>query len=404
MQPRRVALCHVHFARSGGVEGYLHRLTEGLLERGWEVDVVCRKARSDLRHPRLRVHEIPVLRLSRSLRAWSFARRSHRRLVALDRERHYDAIHAFTKNAYYCDVFRDGGGCHLDYRAGYLDRFERGRWGRLWHRIAPYDRVLLRIERLRFGVDRGQIVYANSHWVREQIARRYDALPPERLRVLHNPVDLERFHPRRREAGRRALEKIAAQTPRAERWFVFVGHDYQRKGLAELLAGFARLEKDGGALCPWRLFVAGRERRPERFRAQAQTLGIGARLHWLGPRADVPDLLAGADVLALPTHFDAYPNVVPEAFASGTPALVSRETGAAELVEPGRTGWIVDRVEPESIAAALREALAPTDLEAFGRRARARAERCDEASHLAQVIAIYDEQARRRGRHGRGER
>ena len=58
------------------------------------------------------------------------------------------------------------------------------------------------------------------------------------------------------------------------------------------------------------------------------------------PRDDLRPLYAAADCLLLPTRYDPFPNTALEALAMGVPVIVSRRCGAAEIVEPGVSGWI----------------------------------------------------------------
>ncbi len=129
-------------------------------------------------------------------------------------------------------------------------------------------------------------------------------------------------------------------------------------------------------------------------------LALHGRVRFLGRREDVAEILAACDALVLPTHFDAFPNVVLEGLASGLPALVSRHTGAAEVVTPGQTGWVVEEVAEQPLVHALKDMLAIEDLAPWRSRARARAERHTWPAHMEALYPIYEEQAAKLRRHG----
>lgn len=79
---------------------------------------------------------------------------------------------------------------------------------------------------------------------------------------------------------------------------------------------------------------------PERAPPAPTALRLEGRLHWIGPLADVSDAYRAADVLLHPTVYDTFGMVVAEAMAAGLPVITTRAAGAAELIEPGRTGWV----------------------------------------------------------------
>lgn len=100
--------------------------------------------------------------------------------------------------------------------------------------------------------------------------------------------------------------------------------------------------------------------------------GVRERVHLLGYRRDVPALLPGFDLLCMCSKTEAGPMVVGEAMACGVPCVVTDVGDAAHMVE--ETGWVVEKENPVALAAALRTALAASDLPERGARARARIE------------------------------
>lgn len=86
---------------------------------------------------------------------------------------------------------------------------------------------------------------------------------------------------------------------------------------------------------------------------RAGVLGLAGAVTFTGYRSDVPHLLAGLDVLAVPSRSDGSPLVVCEAMAAGVPVVASRVGGLPDLVEDGGTGLVVPPGEPEHLARAL---------------------------------------------------
>ncbi len=393
MKPLRLAFNHTRLDSSGGVEGYLANLLGYLLERGHSVDFFGGRFPSGLEHPNFRIVRVPYVRTPRPLRVASFAVLSHKLIAREERKRPYDVIQGFSRT-YYHTLYRDGSGCRQDYCELYLDRFARRGIRKLYYRLNPVDWLVRRIERARY-VDRPQkMVIAISSFVRDQILRRYP-VPAEKVRVVYSGVDCERFHPRLFSAGR---GKLAAMFPRpppgaGERFLAFVGNDYHRKGLDLVLEVLASLVHEGwkDRLEP-RLVVAGGDSRAQHYEREAARLGLAPRVRFLGKRSDVPELIAGSDVLLLPSYFDAYANVSSEALASGTPVIASATSGAAELIRPAH-GWVLERNDAEHLARSLGEFLAVKDLEPIREAARKAALELSWDRHYREIEAIYAEVA-----------
>jgi glycosyltransferase involved in cell wall biosynthesis len=89
-------------------------------------------------------------------------------------------------------------------------------------------------------------------------------------------------------------------------------------------------------------------------RAQAIELGIEQHAHLLGVRRDVPDVLNAFDIFAMSSETEGLPLVVLEAMASNLPVVSTNVGGIPNVVEEGRTGYLV----PVTDEAALTDRLA----------------------------------------------
>ena len=113
------------------------------------------------------------------------------------------------------------------------------------------------------------------------------------------------------------------------RVLLFVGRLAKQKGLDWLLAClpdlFARLPDHD-------LVLAGDGPQRDSLQQLAARLKVAERVHFLGWRADVPQLLKRADLLVLPSRYEGMPNVVLEALAAGVPVVATRVEGAEEIL------------------------------------------------------------------------
>ena len=110
------------------------------------------------------------------------------------------------------------------------------------------------------------------------------------------------------------------------------------------------------------LVIAGRGDLRGKLETLAGELGVADRVHFLGFRTDIPDLVAIADLLATPAVQEGLPQNVVEAMAAGTPVLASPIRGHFDLMTHGTTGFLTQGFTPEEWALALRRILADPDL------------------------------------------
>lgn len=152
--------------------------------------------------------------------------------------------------------------------------------------------------------------------------------------VIGNGVDLERFAVPTEAERRSAREELDLREE--DILTVFVGHEFERKGLNQLLEAMARVGPRHHLAV-----VGGTESMVSELRRRADTLELGDRTHLLGVQDPRP-VLAAADLLAQPSRYESYGLVVVEALASGVPVMSTAVGIAPEVVDEGRTGYLTD--------------------------------------------------------------
>lgn len=132
--------------------------------------------------------------------------------------------------------------------------------------------------------------------------------------------------------------------------WVAVGNLREAKDYPNLLRAVARCPP-GPA--PFRVLVAGGGALAQDLAGQARSLGLGDRVDFLGPRDDVPRLLAAADAYVLPSAWEGTPNTLMEAMAAGLPAVATRVGDVDELLQGEAARFVV----PPGDSAALAQAM-----------------------------------------------
>jgi UDP-glucose:(heptosyl)LPS alpha-1,3-glucosyltransferase len=325
----KVALAHKRFDLEGGTEKDLYRTAEGLRDLGHEVHLFCEEFKVEA--PRETFpHRIPALPLGRTARLWSLAAWGPKTI----RQHRCDVVVGFGRMTDQ-DVVRSGGGTHR----GFLQRLgdEGGMRRRLWQGLSLYHRSVLALESRQFSPERFRKIIAVSNEVKRDIIDQY-AVPAERIAVLYNGVDHERFHPSLRNQWR-CLVRRELGIPEQAPVLLFVGNGFRRKGLDRLLAIW-----NSSPVQNVYLLVVGEDARMGQYRARAKA-AAGERIIFAGRQEAVERYYGAADAVALPSIQEAFGNVVLEGLSCGLPVVVARGVGAVEILQGSLAQGIVSNPE-----------------------------------------------------------
>jgi UDP-glucose:(heptosyl)LPS alpha-1,3-glucosyltransferase len=375
----KIALVHKRLDLKGGTERDLFQTAEGLRDLGHEVHLFC--SEYGVAPPAgIVVHQVSVIPLGRTLRLWSFAWFAPRAIEKSGCE----VVVGFGRLLRQ-DVLRSGGGTHL----GFLKRFgqEGGVRRRLWQWMSIYHRSLLALERRQYQESGSEKIIAVSEEVKRDIVAHY-SVPAEKIVVIYNGVDQNRFHPARRAEVRQSVRerwKIPLNSPLV----LFVGSGFRRKGLDRMISIWKspRLQHVF-------LLVVGDDARSGRYHSWANRIAPG-RILFAGRRQDVENYYAAADVVVLPALQEAFGNVVIEGLASGLPVLVSRDVGAAEILHGQLAQGIVNRIDdPKELEEKLLLLLENSRDPVWIREARRVGEEHSWANHFLRFDAVLREACR----------
>ena len=131
---------------------------------------------------------------------------------------------------------------------------------------------------------------------------------------------------------------------------------------------------------------------PEKTLLEWQVSGL---VEWLGHVEDMPAVLAGADIVALPSYREGLPKSLIEAAACARPLITTDVPGCREVVTDGVDGLLVPAHDAMSLARAIaRLQDDPALARRLGQAARAKAlAKFDERVVIARTLAVYDEVA-----------
>ncbi len=316
----KVAIIHNQLSSGGGMESYMLALLRGFAAAGDEIHVHTYEVdrRLAARYPCV-VHRRNPFLLPRRLKKYWFLYHCNSRFDP----RTYDLSLSLTRSA--CQDMAVIGGIHP---ASVARAGRRNPYRRLHDRVetAFEARMLARVP----------CILAHSRSIREDILRYYP-VDREKIRIVYPPVDTERFcevkGPERDAVCRRYRITDQALT------LLFPSLGHRRKGLHCLLNAFARLDADR-----FRLLVAGEA---------VRGLHLPQNVQYIGYVENLSALYSAVDYVVLPSSYEPFGLVVAEALQCGTPVLVSRGVGAAELLAADE-GVVVADNRPATLEAAIR--------------------------------------------------
>jgi glycosyltransferase involved in cell wall biosynthesis len=213
---------------------------------------------------------------------------------------------------------------------------------------------------------------------------RNDGFPRNKARVIENGIVLERYTTARdREA---VLRRLGLDPSR--RYIGSIARFHPVKDHAMLLNAFARV---AAAQDDADLMLVGDGALRGTLMELARSLKVESRVHFLGIRSDVPEVLQTLDAFALTSLSEAASLTLLEAMASRVPVVVTQVGGNPELVRDGIDGLHVPRGDAEATARALLRILRdPVSAASMGNSARRRvSDRYQLKNSISQYVELY---------------
>ena len=213
-------------------------------------------------------------------------------------------------------------------------------WRGAWHR-----RVFTLVTRTGYAA--ADLVVATSRGVADDLQSAF-GVNPAKLRVVPNPVDLDRV-------AAAAAEPLDAEFQ--SQWtspvIVAAGRLAEAKNYPLLIDAMAVLRQR----IPARLFILGQGELEASIRARIAERGLTDAVVLCGFQRNPWKFIAKADVFALTSHYEGFGNVLVEAMACGVPVVATASAGTRDIVRDGEDGLLVTTHDANAVAGALEQVL-----------------------------------------------
>jgi glycosyltransferase involved in cell wall biosynthesis len=236
---------------------------------------------------------------------------------------------------------------------------------------------------------RARRIIAVSHFTKWELTNYYK-IPPSKIKVIHNGVDINKFQP----AADKHKAKAALGFKPEDPTIVSVGRLYARKGLFTLIESMPAVTKRFPTA---KFIISGKGQSDEmnKLIAHAERLGVSGNIIFTGytPDKELPKLYQAADVFAFSTFYEHHPFAVLEAMATGLPLVTTPVGGIPETIESGKNGYLVETFNPKQFAEKIQHLLEhPAEAQEMGTKARQTVvQQLDWRIVVKEAMKVYDQ-------------
>ena len=381
-----------YFPISGGTGAYVYYLSHSLQKLGHNVHVVARdKQDSEKKIDGIEVHYIKGIG-NVLTRYWRFARSASKKIEKLNKKIGFDVIHANLPLVPSFAIPKDSAkalvcAVHSTWKGeAIVTKRDNPK------ELNPNEKSMLRFNFMLRSYEkklmkRSDALIAVSKYTVDELTELY-GIKKEKIHVIYNGVDTEKFKPRsnraelRREFGLEEDKKIV----------LFVGRLYHRKGLEVLLRSIPPVLKDFSNV---KFVISGKgfKKKEENLRKLAKQLDIEDHVTFLGyvPDEKLPNLYSASDVFVLPAIYENFPFAILEAQSTALPVISTKVGGIPEFIVNAQNGFLINTGDSRQLAQRILTLLQdPKFAKEMGKRGRALIEEGYDWSLITdQVIALY---------------
>ena len=185
----------------------------------------------------------------------------------------------------------------------------------------------------------------------------YEKINSKKITVIWNGIDPEKFNCKINKKEKKKELDVENCYP----ILGFSGRLTKQKGISYLLNAMPKIINEFPKAI---LLIAGYGEHEEKFKQETIQLGINKHVKFLGPRLDIPEILAILDIYVLPSIWEGMPLVILEAMAAKKPIVATKVGGIPEAVIHNHSGLLVPPKDPEALANAILKILKNSNLAA----------------------------------------
>jgi glycosyltransferase involved in cell wall biosynthesis len=217
----------------------------------------------------------------------------------------------------------------------------------LWYKVSAVNKILGKIKARYYEknvLNRVDLIMTNSNYTKNRIIKGYD-LPKNKIAVIHKAVDISLFNS---EGDSLNIKNNKLKT------ILFVGTDWQKKGLKELLEAIRLLKNDNYYLI---LTILGIKNENERNKIKkiVDELNLdNVNIHGLVSRNKISTYYMNSDLFVLPTKLEAFGVSYIEAMSSGLFIIGSNLGGVPEIIKSNVNGLLLDCITREEISSKIK--------------------------------------------------
>ncbi len=208
---------------------------------------------------------------------------------------------------------------------------------------------------LRFLGNRAAAVIAVSNATADCLVKKA-GIDRNKIRVIHNAVDLDRFQPDNRKR-RQMREKLSIAV--GDTVIGFAGRLALIKGVDLLIEAFSLIEKKSERFV---LVIAGDGPARKKLESMAKNLGIDEKVRFLGFVDNVAEVMNAFDIAVVPSRQESFGLTAIEFMSMSIPLVCSGVEGLAEIAVDGENALVTDPNTPEEIANCIKRIAGDRDL------------------------------------------
>lgn len=373
---KKIVILKSHLQNLGGAEKYTVRLAEAFLIKGCDVTFLTAGQINKKLNLSPKIHCVHFPKTSKFgfLQLKSYDKYCNTWLS----NNSPDIVFGMDRNSFHTH-YRASNGVHAAYLAhrSKQENFLK----RLSFKINPLHRTILNFEKSLFESPHLKTLFTNSRLVKEEVLNYYN-VDSKKIHVVHNGVEwheMESYFSEWQTTKSTCLRNLGLNASAYQ--FLFIGNDYKRKGLEQLLHALTLFKN-----ADFQLSVIGKEKNINSFKRLAAKFNLEKKVFFFGMRSDIYNFYQMADCLVIPSIYDPFANVTIEGLAMGLFIVTSSSNGGSEILTSDNGSIIEDLYDPYSIKIALEKALHNPKTKVNAVKIRESVKHLDFSHQLAKIV------------------